>query len=200
MARPGGSKRGRKLRTSTRPSPGNEVPDIYREMLVDAVSSSPTKLGVEGKVVKKRRVRGRVVAQGHNDTSEQSDQASTIATNTDIDEAVLQHGSVRQQTAYTESEDSADSDIDWQDINLTHDPKLNDIQDHDGPEHSELDLVLGGDSNGTPTKLTLKRKPVTAAERRIRLEIHKMHVMSLLAHIHLRNHWCNDEEVHVWPA
>ncbi|KAJ9122302.1 hypothetical protein QFC22_001723 [Naganishia vaughanmartiniae] len=41
--------------------------------------------------------------------------------------------------------------------------------------------------------LALRKKPVTARDRAIRLEVHKMHVVALLANAALRNKWCSDD-------
>ncbi|KAJ9100627.1 hypothetical protein QFC21_003671 [Naganishia friedmannii] len=41
--------------------------------------------------------------------------------------------------------------------------------------------------------LALRKKPLTARDRAIRLEVHKMHVVALLANAALRNKWCCDD-------
>jgi hypothetical protein len=47
--------------------------------------------------------------------------------------------------------------------------------------------------------LNLYRKPLTARDRAIRLEVHKMHVVSLLANAGVRNKWCSDDLLKVCP-
>jgi xeroderma pigmentosum group C-complementing protein len=44
-------------------------------------------------------------------------------------------------------------------------------------------------------KVAPRRKAVSKAEKVLRLEAHKMHVLCLLAHLDRRNEWCNDEDV-----
>ena len=56
-----------------------------------------------------------------------------------------------------------------------------------------LELVLN-DPETRKAAGPVKRK-ITAVERRVRLEIHKMHLMCLMTHVSLRNRWCNDKAV-----
>ena len=175
----------------------NAIPDVYQEMLADAVSSSPTRLSEEGRTVKRRRVGGRVVTQGTDDeTVHHSDYASTVAGDTDAGGSVARNSLALQQTAYNDSEDSADSDMDWEEVelkggNATH--GFDDSANDEGP----MELTLGNGHNANRAHGLPKRKPVTAAEKKTRLEVHKMHLLSLLAHIYKRNHWCNDQGVQV---
>ena len=61
-----------------------------------------------------------------------------------------------------------------------------------GGEES-LDITL----EEPPVRRTLvrRRKPVTGSEKKLRLQIHKAHLLCLLGHVYTRNLWCNDEEV-----
>ena len=173
------------------------IPDVYQEMLADAVSSSPTRLSEEGRTVKRRRVGGRVVTQSADDeTFPHSDHASSLAGDTDAGESVTSAGLALKQTAYNDSDDSADSDMDWEEVELkggNQSHALNDSANDDGP----MELTLGDSRSEYRAHGPPKRKPVTAAEKKIRLEVHKMHLLSLLAHIYKRNYWCNDQEVQV---
>lgn len=197
MARKGASKKGRRARVPENPINENVMPDVYREMLADAVSSSPSKFNEEGQPVKRRRVGGRVVKQGSDEmTHYHSDQVSTDANYTDIERSAPESEAVKQQTIYTESSDSADSDIDWEEVDLK-DTLKEDLSEQDIVKDQELNLVLGADDHDTRRQSAARRKPASAADRMLRLEIHKMHLLSLLVHVHRRNHWCNDEESHV---
>lgn len=188
----GPSKTSRKTRASGSQTPA--VFDVYHEMLAEAASSSPTRCGEEGQTVKRRRIRGRIVSQGGNISSDiRSSLASDTAGQAGEDYKPGDVSPVRLQTAYNDSDDSADSDVAWEDVGA------NDEEKEASPEEPEkLDLVLGGDkSDSAERRRTRKRKPVTAAERGMRIEIHKMHLLSLLVHVSLRNHWCNDYGVQV---
>ena len=192
MAR-AGSKKGRGARAPGNPADDNVIPDVYREMLVDAVSS---KFNEEEKPIKRRRIGGRMVEQGLDETAfYQSDQALIEPHDTDIEQSMLRF-KARQQMVFTESDGSADSDIDWEEVDLKDTYKEN-FSVVDVSPNQELNLVFGGDSNDTRRPSAPRRKPASAAEKKLRLEIHKMHLLSLLVHVHRRNHWCNDEDTHV---
>ena len=184
----------RPQRAGTRGATAAQVPVIYQEMLAEA-ASSPTVLNDDGRSIKKRRIGGRIVIKDENAISgARSDAGLTSANATEEDTKNLDMSGKRQQTAYNDSDDSTDDDMAWEEVLLEH--AVN--KDEDSPEViGELNLVLGGQEKSSKRSIAQRRKPITTAERKMRLEIHKMHLMCLLVHGHLRNHWCNDEEVQV---
>ena len=175
------------------------VPEVYREMLADAVTSSPTQTSDDGRPIKRRRVGGRIVTQHHDSpASHQSDESSKTGNDSDLDELFEDVRPHRQQILQTESEDSADSDLDWEEVVSREGVKQEGTPERENTKLGELYLVLG--QEGQESKLSRqqhpKRKPATAEEKRLRLEIHKMHLCSLIAHVYTRNHWCNDGKIH----
>ena len=169
------------------------LPEVYQDMLAAAPISSPTRASEEGKVVKKRRVGGRMVTQG-----QEHDISSTITApdDTEDEQSHLNHIPVpnfSQQTAYNSSEDSSDSEMAWEEVEMK---PVRSVEGNDGEGDEDLNLVLKDEATDS-NRPSAKRKTASAVERRLRLEIHKMHVLCLLIHIHLRNHWCNDEQVQV---
>ena len=186
-----------KSRTSTRRrAPAEDaLPDVYQNMLAVATPSSPTRASEEGRVIKKRRVGGRMITQGQKKETVSRDTTPDNSENTKPDSKQILVSESTQQTAYDSSESSEDSDMAWEEVDLDNTKK---VEENDNDDSEDLNLIL---DNG-PSKSTrsfAKKKPASAAERNLRLEIHKMHVLSLLIHIHLRNHWCNDEQVQVPP-
>ena len=103
----------------------------------------------------------------------------------------------QQQTIYDDDEDSgeSDEDDDWEDVNLAAPGE----EARDKPQRNigDLNLDFAVDDPGLDRPPIQRRKPLTAAERKLRLEVHKMHILTLLSHVHLKNHWCNDLEVQV---
>lgn len=175
------------------------VPDVYGEMLADAVSSSPNRKNQDGIPIKRRRVGGRIVTQNVvDDVSQRPDLSINMEHQSGVDDLfeepkpTLQH---IEQTE-TESEDSVDSDEDFEDVDLGSNVEQHQISDNEIGQLGDLNLVLGADVQKTPSSAQVRRKPITSMEKKLRLEIHKMHLCCLLAHVHLRNHWCNDENVH----
>lgn len=188
--------RGAKSKAAGKSNARNAVPDVYGEMLAEAVSS-PARNSEDERPVKRRRVGGRIVAQGIDDNSSQQPEQSFITENqSGVDNLSDEPKPTPQHIEQTESEDSADSDEDFEDVDLEVSAMQHALCDHEIEEPGELNLVLGGDNQNTPRSAQVRRKPITSTEKKLRLEIHKMHLCSLLAHIHLRNHWCNDETIH----
>ena len=162
-------------------------------MLANEGTSSPTRTDEEGKAVKKRRIGGRVVVQAPAEATSHQDEATEG--DTDLDELFEEPSAARQQIVKSDSEDSADSDADWEEVDI---PLATDgEQAVEGPKNEGLDIVL------EPSKVEAnrarninRRKPLSVHERRLRLEVHKLHICCLLAHTFIRNHWCNDETIH----
>ena len=193
MARAG---KGAKSKASTKANTRTAVPDVYNEMLTEAVSS-PTRKSEDGTPVKRRRVGGRIVIQDVADNTSQRPEQSIGARNlTSIDDLFEEPKCTPQHIEQTESEDSADSDEDFEDVDLGSNIKDYDVSDREMEHPVELNLDLSGNNLKNQRSTLARRKPITSVERKLRLEIHKMHLSSLIAHVHLRNHWCNDESVH----
>ena len=171
---------------------------MYREMLADAVSSSPTQRSEGDRPVKRRRVGGRIISQGSDEnTSHQSDHSSKVANTSDLDDLFEDVESNRQQIVKTDSEDSADSDMNWEEVEIGDHVDQEVTSEPKDANNGQLNLVLGGEDgdHNDSSHGKVKRKPMTAEDKKLRLEIHKMHLCSLLAHVHFRNHWCNNNDV-----
>ena len=170
--------------------------DVYNDMLRDALSSSPPPATIEDRPIKRRKTaRGLAADTARHDATEPSSPAAIAKTDMDLEVSMRDSTFRSQQMAYNNSDESEDSDFDWEEVDLT---QTADPEQAPSSKDDSLSLILGGDTKSDlPDTKSRKRKPATAAERKLRLEIHKLHVLCLLAHVHLRNHWCNDETVHV---
>ena len=170
--------------------------DVYNEMLRDALSSSPPPGTIEDRPVKRRKTaRGLAAGTARNAATEPAPPVAIAETDPDLEAPMQNPAFGSQQIAYNDSDESEDSDFDWEEVDLV---QTADQEQVPSSEDYNLSLMLGGDTKSAlPNTNSRKRKPATAAERKLRLEIHKLHVLCLLAHVHLRNHWCNDETVHV---
>ena len=171
------------------------VSEVYRDMLADA-NSSPMQSDEDGRLVKKRRVAGRLVTNAQYPSNQAKSEPQEASIDDLFDECVPVQGRQQQQIIKSESEDSTDSDVNWEEVDLK------DVLDREESPESEprsrdMNLILGDDKQRTSRVERRKGKTVTAAERKLRLEVHKMHLCCLLIHVHIRNFWCNDEDVHV---
>ncbi|KAJ5053991.1 uncharacterized protein L3040_000279 [Drepanopeziza brunnea f. sp. 'multigermtubi'] len=92
------------------------------------------------------------------------------------------------QTAYRDcDEGSEESDDDWVGFNLDDKPGL------DEPS-GDLELTIAKKPATQEKSAVFRRRSLTKFDKADRLEKHKMHVLCLLSHVHLRNEWCNDAE------
>lgn len=109
----------------------------------------------------------------------------------------LTHPLQQEQTAYKD-DSSEESDFAWEEVGLPYEePQVFDGE-RDEQEEPQLHLVLNGQAEESfRSPAAVRRKPLTALERKLRLEVHKVHLLCLLSHVHLRNHWCNDQNIHV---
>ncbi|KAL8931496.1 MAG: hypothetical protein Q9211_006921, partial [Gyalolechia sp. 1 TL-2023] len=191
--------------------------NAYRDMLVEAEADSlPTQTGDEKRPIKRRRVRGHIITGEGVATNQIEAPSSKLKPATepqgtpekDHDPASVddyfnsQIGTAanqqlhREQTALKD-ESSDESDFAWEEVDLAQDADQPYNEPTAGDEDGELNLVLDGNmKNGREETAAARRKPLTAAERKLRLEIHKLHLLCLLSHVHLHNHWCNDQNVH----
>jgi len=192
MARP--RKTGAKVKAgSAKPSASlNGVPDVYREMLRDAIPSSPPLSDAE-RPLKRRKTRGCAIASGapESDFSERGSVAghTTNGVASEDQDELAQH-----QKQFDESDVSSESDVNWEEVDLLEDVRVDDSSVNE----QELNIVIDDiGASKLDSRQQSKRRQATAVERKTKLEIHKMHLLCLLAHVHLRSHWCNDDEVHV---
>lgn len=196
-------------RSSTRPTKGkapqrrrrtqeddNEVPEVYREMLADAEARTPQSMESD-KPTKRRKV------------GERSATATPVAVEPSRQEIHIpedkKDDSRQPQTAYESDASSEDLDIEWEDIDLQQTP-LDSTETPVSKESDEPLQITLGLGNKEKKKITPRHKPLSAAEKKLRLDTHKAHLLCLLRHVHLRNLWCNDSVIQVricyleyWP-
>lgn len=98
----------------------------------------------------------------------------------------------RVRQTIVDSDESDDSDMEWEDALAV------DSEDDNGdePEIGDISITFGqSDDEPTKSKRQVRRRAITAVDKKRRLDIHKWHVMCLLYHVHRRNAWCNDRIV-----
>jgi len=177
----------------------NAVPDVYREMLAEAL---PMQSEVPKRPLKRRRTGTRNVlttvddsaksAEPDNGDDEDDMEFEDVlgAQNQDYSEvSEFEAPPKTQQTTYRDSdEESGDSDHEWEGVEL-------DTLPQDNEPSGDLELTLKPKITPRRQKATPRRKVVSKAEKVLRLETHKMHVLCLLAYLDRRNEWCNDDDV-----
>ena len=186
----------------------NLVPQVYQEMLADAI---PTQSDIPERPLKKRRT-GRRQTPGlrvasesvvdHVEDEEEEEEEDLQFEDVPVlskgkgrrdpsssDEDVESHK--QQQIRYRDSGDETEqSDFDWDTLNFEPNTAT------DAPS-GDLELNLSTKVIPQPQRRTVmpRRRPVTKDDRALRLQTHKMHVLCLLSYVNRRSNWGNDTEV-----
>jgi xeroderma pigmentosum group C-complementing protein len=91
-------------------------------------------------------------------------------------------------------EDDSESDLEFEDVELggASAEEAEPLPEPMKGQEEGFSVLVKRPGINTPARARRRRKPVTSAERSVRLAIHKMHISYLLYHVFYRNHWCND--------
>ena len=179
------------------------VPDIVRQMVVEARSelrAQDQDFLVSERPLKRRRPgEGRPArtetpkTKAAKDLSGESTKVNTGNASDDnlpFEDVVLPTPTVQTMTRDSDEED--DDDIDFEDVAIdANEPSVTVV----GEKSRELDLDLSAHMAAMAPRRADRRKAISRGERERRVEIHKMHLVCLLAHAELRNRWCNDRGV-----
>lgn len=172
----------------------NHVPDIYREMLAEAEVEAEA--GSSERPIKKRRPGQRsrerphksIVTQVENPPEKDDEDDDE---DVEFEDVSLPIPAVQTIERDTDEEEDDDDDLVFEDVDLSF-LNIDNSLANDTPKGLELDLSARTTVNH---KAIDRRKPINKIERERRVEIHKTHLLCLLAHVSRRNRWCNDPSV-----
>lgn len=102
------------------------------------------------------------------------------------------------QTTYMGSEDEEsdeDDGIAFEDVDFNVPPPDEKAAGPSEAKAMELNLTAQRAAMSPAKGRRPKKKPLTKEEKARRVEVHKTHLLCLLYHSAMRNHWCNDEKV-----
>ena len=180
-----------------------EVPEAFRDLLSEATTSVVAGADEDSKPLKKRRTaRGTIETDDTRQSPTPNIQIapkSTPPAPTESDQEIEEdyNWNARLHTVTDYSEESDESEFEWEDVGLGQTEGGDGETTRDEPHIEDLSIVIGDNEAGKTVTKQVRRKGVTAADKRRRLNIHKVHLLCLLYHVHLRNAWCNDEEAQV---
>ena len=180
-----GRTRGRSKRTIE-----DDPPDVYQEMLSEVSATSPHS-AEEDRPLKRRKVGGARGQPSRPDLAfrkgdDSNSNAHNSGPNIDSDE----YRRPAQLQTVTDSEDSDESEMDWEQIGFDSSTSLIKNDDKGGDDIQDMAIEVG--EKTTPKRAAAaRRKPATTAEKLVRLVAHKGHLLYLLFHAHIRNSWCN---------
>lgn len=99
------------------------------------------------------------------------------------------------QTTYRDSSDEeSEEDVQFEDVDLGA-ISLNEGQAEEKSDTLELNLTAAKEALAPSRRIADRRKPISKEEKECRFDIHRTHLLCLLAHAEKRNHWCNDPVV-----
>jgi xeroderma pigmentosum group C-complementing protein len=159
------------------------IPEVYRQMLAEADARASDQAELDDRPIKRRRT-GKTPAVLPGVQSEQPAEIQSVVVEEEGTKNIL-------QTAY-DSAVSDESDMEWEEVEIGQ-PLQNYQSESDG-KSDELQITFNQASEQPRKASIARRKPVSATEKKLRLDIHKVHLLCLLGHVRLRNHWCNDDD------
>lgn len=168
----------------------HDVPAVFRDMLVEAYQDNPEHFFDSPQPSKRRKI------THDEDQVDALTQLNNTAADSHLHSAEgEQEDLLRQfpdsanlQLAYNDDLDDSDSDAEFEDVDIAADA----IEQVSAEDSVNVEIDLSA-PRLTPKRALQRRKPVTKAERDFRLAVHKCHLVFLLTHVAVRNHWCNDE-------
>lgn len=169
------------------------IPDVYGDMVAEAVAGEAAET-LNTRALKRRKISEEPVGDIQLDIdlfgpSQIDDDENGQLQSTEETARPL------QQVVYDDFEGSdEESDIEFEDVEL--EPVDTQANVDEKPEQKTLQLDLSTTASDRARQNIQRRKPVGPAERKKRLEVHKAHLICLLAHLSSRNHWCESEAVH----
>ncbi|KAF7593494.1 hypothetical protein BBP40_011405 [Aspergillus hancockii] len=163
----------------------DEIPEVYREMLAEAEAREPD--GLENvRPLKKRKVQGQSLGPSALSQNEKAEFQSPSKNKENVSPPV--------QTVY-DSPTSDESDMEWEEVDI-HQAPVTSAQTAAGSGGEDGTMQITLDRHQDKTRRVIRRrKPITAAEKQLRLYVHKVHILCLLSHVQLRNLWCNDNGI-----
>ena len=160
----------------------DEVPEVYREMLAEA-EAREAYVPENDRPKKRQRIDTRDTISNKPPFKDDSPQLPTAS-----------ESEGRQvQTAY-DSTTSDESDAEWEDVEIQQDSGIQQMAVGPSADDEPLQITLTH-GDGSKGKTLSKRKLISAVQKRLRLDVHKVHLLCLLGHVHQRNTYCNDESV-----
>jgi xeroderma pigmentosum group C-complementing protein len=202
-----------------------DVPAIFQEMLLEEEAAKATSTDEDGRSVKKRKTTqsqrtsspvanlsplkatserafeaaspasSRVQALPQVETSSHDSTHLPEAAKSRSRDVAPSNGRVLQ--TIIDSDESDNSDEEWEDA-LADGDETDEHEETEPviPQVAGISITVGESKNvELVARRKVRRRAITSVDKKKRLDIHKMHVLCLLYHVHRRNAWCNDLRV-----
>lgn len=179
----------------------DEVPDVFRDMLVEAYNNSPDDFAPDPRPAKRRKVTNNLVERSENSkhleavNSPSSPQRVIPSATPSPIPTPVRAPQVIISNDFSDEDD--DSDVSFEDVNISRQGTPNSDDEGSSRQVKSLQINLSASTDVKQGKqpMRAKIKPLTKAERHHRLNVHKWHFLCLLLHMQTVNRWCDDESV-----
>ncbi|KTW27549.1 uncharacterized protein T551_03048 [Pneumocystis jirovecii RU7] len=104
----------------------------------------------------------------------------------------LSEKSENEENSLTDNSNSEESEPEWEDFDLYFQNMLTETKNSEKKYDFETTIERKIEINNKR-----KRHGITKNDRKLRLEIHKLHLLCLISHSSLRNSFCRDKRIHV---
>ncbi|KAK4189366.1 hypothetical protein QBC35DRAFT_472754 [Podospora australis] len=198
-------------------NPNDEIPDAVREMVTEVrrAEQQTSSASVDGpeRPLKRKRPGQKVIAPTEDDAPSKKPKSSSktaiakvVSNGVDEDggdfrfeDVAIPAPTIQTMVRDTDDEEDDDDELQFEDVEI----------DPGTPGSSKKSTVPISSGYEPPKELTLhlsahmsaasprkdRRKAIGREERERRVEIHKAHLLCLMAHVEQRNRWCNDPQV-----
>ncbi|KAK3292520.1 uncharacterized protein B0H64DRAFT_328010 [Chaetomium fimeti] len=188
--------------TARRTAAGRDaaVPDIYRQMVTEARAE----INSQGSGISERPLKRRRPGEGRPTRTETPKNKAAKDISNELSKVVVGDASDDDlfgdvalptptvQTMTRDSDEEDDDDIDFEDVAIE---AAGSSVAAAGKGSQELSLDLSAHMAALAPRRADRRKAISREEKERRVDIHKAHLVCLLAHVELRNRWCNDRGV-----
>ncbi|CEO60581.1 hypothetical protein PMG11_05202 [Penicillium brasilianum] len=187
-ARPAQGRTARGRRSKSESASEDRVPEVYQEMLEEAEARDP------GHFLSDRPIKRRKIGDSRSLQTRAIPVDSPPPEQAKVAPSPDENITQKVQTVY-DSTTSDESDVEWEDVDVAQPARglFGTATENEGRDET-LQITLDREPN-VRKRAPPRRKPITAAEKKIRLDAHKAHLLCLLAHVNLRNRWCNDHTI-----
>lgn len=193
-----------------------DVPDVFHDLISESEASKAAGPDEDGKPLKRRKTAGPTkrddassiqragpsnrhgAPSGEPEPLPQPPLTSPSQTSSATKPHLDNSGSRHLQTVEASSE-SDDSDLEWEDAlgQGSDDDEEDDFGDDVPADIGDVSITIGGDKGKEKEQTKrVRRRGITSIDKKLRLDVHKMHLLCLLYHVRRRNFWCNDDKVH----
>ncbi|KAM0723805.1 hypothetical protein Q7P37_000795 [Cladosporium fusiforme] len=194
-------RRSTRSRNSTATKAKETTPDVYKDMVAEAVAADPPE--TSDRPLKRRKVSQEPLTPNKPAQSKPAPRStkSEVAPSTPAQETAEAFDSDvipidRPQQTVEYSSESEESEFAFEDVDLGQKALQSPLPGQTDDEDEIKDVAISlAPSTSTPKTVINRRKPATATEKAFRLRVHKVHFLTLLGHCMYANSRCNNATV-----